>query len=110
MKNGSTTRGHNRKIFKKKKSRLNTRKYSFCNRVVDLWNQVPEDIVEAQTKYSFERRLDRYLETQPIKYVYKSSCIYYTGTDQEKTSDEDLELVLQADECSLYQKMICKYL
>ena len=68
---------------------------------MDLWNQLPEDIVEAKTKYSFERRLDRYIETQPMKYDYKSPFIYYTGTDQGITSDENLELVLQADECSL---------
>lgn len=100
MRNESTTRGHNRKIFKKR-PRLNTRKYSFCYRVVDLWNQLPEDIVEAKTKYSFERRLDRYLETQPIKYDYRVPFIYFTGTDQEISSDEDLELVLQAGESSL---------
>ena len=61
---------------------------------MDLWNQSPEDIAEAKTKYSFERRLDRYLETQLIKYDHKSPFIYYTGTVQEIISDEDLELVL----------------
>ena len=68
---------------------------------MDLWNQIPEDIVEAKTKYSFKRKLDRYLETQPIKYDYKLPFIYCTGTDQEITCDEDLVPVLQADECSL---------
>ena len=85
----------------KKDTFINTRKYSFCYQVVDLWNQLPEDIVEAKTKNSFRRRLDRYLETQHIKYNYKSPFVYYTGTDQEITGDEDLELVLQAGESSL---------
>ena len=28
---------------------------------MDLWNQLPEDIVEPKTKYLFEKRLDRHL-------------------------------------------------
>ena len=65
---------------------------------MDLWNQLPEDIVEVKPiKYSFERRLGRYLATQPIKYDYKSPFIYNTGTDQEINSDEDLELDLKAE-------------
>ena len=56
--------------------------------------------MEAKIKYSFERRLDRYLENQTC--IKKLPSAYYTGTEQEITSDEDvIELVLQAGEPSL---------
>ncbi len=37
----ATTRGHNKKLYKKQ-VRLNLRKYSFCERVVNLWNDLPK--------------------------------------------------------------------
>ncbi len=40
MQEESGTRGHGKKIFKQR-SRLDIRKYSFCNRVVNSWNNLP---------------------------------------------------------------------
>ena len=54
----STTRGHNHKLFKPR-ARLDTRKYAFSNRVIDTWNALPSDVVEAQTINSFKSRLNR---------------------------------------------------
>ena len=56
MNSNQTTRGHKYKLFKKR-PRLNSRKYSFCYRVVDIWNSLPSDIVEAKNVRSFERRI-----------------------------------------------------
>ena len=37
----TATRGHNQKIYKKN-SRTNIRKYSFSQRIVDMWNSLPK--------------------------------------------------------------------
>ncbi len=52
-----TTRGHSKKIFKKNK--FSMMKYSFPNRVVNNWNDLPEWVVLAATVMQFESRLDR---------------------------------------------------
>ena len=57
LREDSYTRGHQFKIFKCR-PRLNIRKYSFCMRVVDLWNGLPSSVLEAETVSAFERRLD----------------------------------------------------
>ena len=95
-----STRGHRYKLYKTR-SRLNVRKYSFCCRVTDIWNSLPSDVVEAKSVHSFERRLDKHLKDQPIKYNYDAKFINrlepnddhngLTTTNQELTLlDEDL--------------------
>jgi acyl CoA:acetate/3-ketoacid CoA transferase len=51
------TRGHKYKLFKPR-CRLNIRKNSFCIRVVNMWNSLPENVVTVKTLLTFERRLD----------------------------------------------------
>jgi len=55
------TRGHKYKL-KKYRSRLDTRKYFFSNRVVSHWNSLPSHIVEADTVLTFKKRLDLWNE------------------------------------------------
>ena len=49
----SNTRGHKHKIFKKN-CRLNIRKYSFSQRIVDAWNNLPTNVVESKTVNAFK--------------------------------------------------------
>ena len=56
----SSTRGHSLK-FIKKRFRLNWRKYTFGNRVVDEWNLLPEEIVSCKNLNAFKEKLDHYL-------------------------------------------------
>ena len=58
----SRTRGHRFKIVKVR-SRLDIRNKSFSQRVVNSWNLLPADIVEAETVNSFKNRLDKFWET-----------------------------------------------
>ena len=51
------TRGHNQKIYKQH-SRLNLRKYFFTQRVVNDWNQLPEEAVNATTVTQFKTVID----------------------------------------------------
>ena len=54
-----TTRGHN---FKLSKQRFNTdtRKRFFSLRVVNYWNALPDNRVEASTTNTFKNRLDKF--------------------------------------------------
>ena len=55
----SRTRGHRFKIVKVR-SRLDVRNKFFSQRVVNSWNMLPADVVEAETVNSFKNELDRF--------------------------------------------------
>ena len=67
----SITRGHNYKL-KKERARLDLRKYFFPHRVVNLWNQLPQDVVNAPTLNSLKNRLDYLWRNADFKYDYKA--------------------------------------
>ena len=54
-------RGHSRKFYKFR-SRLDTRKYFFSQRVVDVWNQLPEEAVTAPSVNAFKSKVDKFLK------------------------------------------------
>ena len=58
LRDDSNTRGHICKIYKSR-ARLNVRRFLFCMGIVDQWNSLPSNVVEAKTVNSFERRLDK---------------------------------------------------
>ena len=66
LREDSCTRGHKYKIFKNR-FRLDVRKYCFCMRVVESWNQLPSSVVETESVSAFERRLDRHWKTTVIE-------------------------------------------
>ncbi|XP_077985324.1 uncharacterized protein LOC144439968 [Glandiceps talaboti] len=61
----SRTRRHSLKIFKPT-VRLNIRKYFFSQRVVLHWNNLPEDVIGAETVKDFKIVLDQYWNTTGI--------------------------------------------
>ena len=50
-------RGHSRKI-KNSRCLKDTRKYSFSHRIVDTWNGLKEEVVEATSIHKFKEMLD----------------------------------------------------
>ena len=66
------TRGHHLKLFKRR-ARLDVRKYSFLHWVVDLWNDLPENVVTVLGVYTFENMLDRVRAQQDLKYDFNSA-------------------------------------
>ena len=52
-------RGHHLRIFKKRTRTEKYRKF-FNNRVVDLWNSLPEDVVDATSINSFKNKYDKF--------------------------------------------------
>ena len=61
---GGTTRGHSLKLFKRR-SRLKIRSNSFRNRVVDTWNSLQEQIVQAPSLNCFKSRLNNWAQHFP---------------------------------------------
>ena len=54
------------------RTKLNKRKHSFCHRVVDDWNTLPQYVVDSDSVVKFEANLDRAWERQELKYDYKA--------------------------------------
>ena len=62
----SKGRGHTYKIVKNS-FRLDVTKNIFSNRVVDVWNELPQYVVDAETVNSFKARLYKLYQTIEIK-------------------------------------------
>ena len=60
LKEGSRTREHKAALVKEQ-CRLDTRKYSFSQRVINEWNILPNDCVIASSVNMFKNRIDIYL-------------------------------------------------
>jgi len=44
----------------------NLRKYSFCSKVVNIWNSLPNKVVEVDAINIFKNRLDKYWSNQEV--------------------------------------------
>jgi len=55
----------------------NTRKYSFCARAVNVWNSLPNEVVEADTVNAFKYRLDKLWSNQDVLFDFNADL---TGT------------------------------
>ena len=54
----SHTRGHRFKLFKNQ-VKHDFRKHYFSNRVIDIWNNLPSDVVELISVAQFKRKLQQ---------------------------------------------------
>ena len=60
FKEGSRTRGHKAALVKEQ-CKLDMRKYSFSQRVINEWNKLPNDCFNASSVNMLKNRIDRYL-------------------------------------------------
>ena len=69
----TATRGHNQKIYKKN-CRTNIRKYNFSQRILDMWNSLPKQVIETKTVNTFKSQLNHWknLEIKFSPDVYRS--------------------------------------
>ena len=47
-------------------------KYSFTNRVVNIWNSLPNKVVLADSVSCFKSRLDKFWQNQDIVYNFRA--------------------------------------
>ena len=53
--------------------------YDMRNRIIPLWNSLPDYVVSSPTLNTFKARLDRFWENQEVPYNWKAD-ILYTGS------------------------------
>ena len=61
------TRGHSKKIIKQR-GKLKTRLNFFSYRVVNQWNELPEEVISAKSLNAFKNRLDTFWKDKPNKF------------------------------------------
>ncbi len=61
MADTSKLRGHSLKL-KKERPRLDLRKFTFSQRLVNMWNDLPADIVAAPTAKVFKKQLEAHFK------------------------------------------------
>jgi hypothetical protein len=72
------TRGNHYKL-KIERCKYDLRKYSFCNRVVNVWNSLPDYVVCACSVNSFKNELDKFWEKEEILYNYEADLYANSG-------------------------------
>ena len=80
------------KIYKTQ-TRLNIRKHAFVHRSINIWNNLPEEVVNAQNVKTFERRLDRLWRNEPAKYDSEADInltLNSARTAHKQSYNEDL--------------------
>ncbi len=64
MTDTSRLRGHPLKL-QKDRSRLDLRKFTFSQIVVDMWNDLPAEVVTASSVKAFKNKLEAHLKNLP---------------------------------------------
>ena len=71
--NDDTRTGGNSLKLKSIRTHYNLRKYSFSIRIINIWNSLPENVVTANTIDCFKTRLDKFWNSQDVKFDYKQN-------------------------------------
>ena len=85
-------RGHDVKIYLQRGTK-SLRQKAFGLRTVTIWNNLPEEVVNATSVNMFKRRLDKRWENQEIRYNYRASLI--TGTDIGRKDQQQQQIEKQ---------------
>jgi len=75
----STTRGNMYKL-QKFAFYYNLRKFAFCTRIVNMWNNLPNAVVESDTINTFKNRLDKHWSNQEVLFDFNADL---TGTGRQ---------------------------
>jgi len=70
-KSGVSTRGNKYKL-ENYSFHYNIRKYSFCPRIVNIWNSLPNSVVDVETVNIFKAHLDKFWEQQPVWFNFRA--------------------------------------
>jgi len=70
------TRGNSRKL-EVRRCKYDLRKYSFSNRITNMWHSLPDSVVMADTVNQFKNRLGKHWVKRAFLYDY---LVNYNGT------------------------------
>ena len=51
---------------------ISLRKYFFTNRIVNVWNSLPDTVVMSETVNQFKNKLDKFWANQDVIFNYKA--------------------------------------
>jgi len=74
------------------KSHYDLRKFSFANRIVNMWNSLPNAVVDFDSVDLFKSRLDNFWMLQDVKYDY---TVDLTTLSTLPVPEMDLSLTLK---------------
>ena len=100
-------RGHSKKLFPYS-SNKDIRKFCFSNRIVHIWNSLPENVVSAENILSFEKNLGHHWRNQELLYDnHKAEIKLNTKThpneDGQSKSHNPMSEPAQCDLAALLQ-------
>ncbi len=75
------TRGHQMKLHKKQ-FRLDIRKHTFSQRVINTWNSLPANVVTAESVNQFKGRLNKHWKELSIKLQTRLLFVHSNRTRQ----------------------------
>ena len=81
-------RGHRFSLYQSQ-IRYDTRKYNFTNRIISIWNGLPDTVISATTVDTFKARLDRFWQNQEVIVRYGNSlriCVLCCDLVADRTS------------------------
>ena len=92
LNSSNITRGYSLKLVKNR-CRTETRKNFFTNRVVGVWNSLPNSVVTTKNVETFKRRLDKHWCHHHMIYDYeaKYNVNINTGSNKSLISDDESE-------------------
>ena len=73
--NFSTTSGHNFKLLVQR-ANFNIRKWFFSIRIVDIWDRLPSNVVDAPSVICFKNKLDKCWADPKIKFDHEAPLNY----------------------------------
>jgi hypothetical protein len=79
------TRGNRYKLYQKHVN-YDLRKHFFANRIVAVWNSLPDSVVSSASVNIFKNRLDKFLHDQDIYFNWKADL---TGTGDRSKNYQD---------------------
>ena len=98
--NFSTKRLHNVKLFVQH-ANFNIRKWFLSIRIVDIWNRLPSNVVNASNVMCFEKRIDKCWADLRIKFDHEAPLNYsefnYSKITNSRNIDFDGELNVEAN-------------
>ena len=106
MRQPGRTRGHTMKIFKPR-VRLLTRQRFFSIRVIDLWNGLPQNMVDAKTVPQVKARLDQHWNSLGYGYQQRPMAKNNPLTCKCKDNAQSANVRVSED-CAPQSSAICR--
>ena len=91
------TRGNCKKL-RKERCNKTLRSMSFPMRIINIWNSLPDYVINASSVNSFKNSLDKYWANQDMIYNYKCKLNLKSKspTGRRKTDEDEEELVIES--------------